>query len=164
MKVKSRILCWLLALSSFGPALNAQAAAGTAKIFLMTSTYGVMAGALAGLASLAFYSHPSEKTRNVAMGASAGLYAGILLGAYIVYWVPDSKKKKVDDKKNQAPSDNPLNLEGAPKGSFLPSGSRLLTQANLGPDEMSFGLSPTVLLTLGARPSPVPGLRASLSF
>ncbi len=58
---------------------------GTIKAFVLTATYGVIAGGLTGLASLAFYESASQHTRNIAIGASLGLYTGILLGAYIVY-------------------------------------------------------------------------------
>jgi hypothetical protein len=51
-----------------------------------------MAGSLVGLASLAFYSEPSKKARNIALGASIGLYAGILLGSYMVYVLPELQK------------------------------------------------------------------------
>ncbi len=90
------------------------------KVFLLTSTYGVMAGTLTGLASLAFYEDPSERLRNVAMGASIGLYAGIALGAYLTYAVPDPAKPSSGGGSGpSAPTappvnrDDPLNLEGA---------------------------------------------------
>src|SRR5665213_2784626 len=56
--------------------------------FVMSCTYGVMAGTLVGAASLAFTSQPSDNLNRVARGASIGLYAGILLGLYVVYIVP----------------------------------------------------------------------------
>ena len=58
------------------------------KAFITSSTYGVLAGALVGAATLAFTENPSDHLRNVAKGASLGLYAGILLGVYVVYLVP----------------------------------------------------------------------------
>lgn len=66
-------------------------ASAESKVFLLTATYGVVAGTLTGLGSLAFYKHPSEHSRNVAIGASIGLYVGILLGAYMTYGVSDGK-------------------------------------------------------------------------
>lgn len=54
----------------------------------MLTTYGVLAGTLVGVASLAFTSQPGDNLKNIAKGASLGLYAGILLGAYVVYVVP----------------------------------------------------------------------------
>lgn len=66
-----------------------ESASAKSRVFLLTATYGVVAGTLTGLGSLAFYKSPGDHTRNVAMGASLGLYMGILLGAYMVYMVPD---------------------------------------------------------------------------
>lgn len=56
--------------------------------FVMSCTYGVLAGTLVGTASLAFTSKPSDSLNRVARGASLGLYTGILLGLYVVYVVP----------------------------------------------------------------------------
>jgi len=58
------------------------------KEFIMSCTYGVLAGTLIGAATLAFVDKPSDNLNKVARGASLGLYAGILLGAYVVYVVP----------------------------------------------------------------------------
>jgi hypothetical protein len=60
----------------------------TTREFVMSCTYGVMAGTLVGAASLAFTSQPSDNLNRVARGASIGLYAGILLGLYVIYIVP----------------------------------------------------------------------------
>ena len=54
---------------------------------VITATYGMIAGSLVGLATLAFESNASDHYRNIAMGASLGLYSGILLGAYVAYFV-----------------------------------------------------------------------------
>lgn len=67
--------------------------------FLMSCTYGVLAGTLIGAASLAFVDRPSENLDHVARGASIGLYAGILLGLYVIYVVPSMEPD---------PYDNPL--------------------------------------------------------
>jgi hypothetical protein len=56
--------------------------------FIMSCTYGVLAGTLVGAASLAFTSRPGDNFNKVARGASIGLYTGILLGIYVVYIVP----------------------------------------------------------------------------
>ncbi len=56
--------------------------------FVMSCTYGVLAGTLVGAASLAFEEQPGDKLHNIARGASIGLYAGILLGVYVVYILP----------------------------------------------------------------------------
>lgn len=56
--------------------------------FVMSCTYGVLAGTLVGAATLAFTENPGDNLRNLARGASIGLYVGILLGLYVVYIVP----------------------------------------------------------------------------
>lgn len=53
------------------------------KVFLTTSAYGTVTGALVGLASLAFVEDPGSKTNSIARGASLGLYGGIALGLYL---------------------------------------------------------------------------------
>ncbi|MCB9026802.1 MAG: hypothetical protein H6625_10825 [Bdellovibrionaceae bacterium] len=58
------------------------------KEFVRSCTYGVLAGTLVGAATLAFTEQPGENINRVARGASLGLYAGILLGLYVVYIVP----------------------------------------------------------------------------
>ncbi|MCB0385592.1 MAG: hypothetical protein KDD43_09375, partial [Bdellovibrionales bacterium] len=59
--------------------------------------YGVLAGALVGTATLAFEDKPGDNLQNVARGASIGLYAGILLGLYVVYVVPGQiEQEKLD--------------------------------------------------------------------
>lgn len=57
--------------------------------FVMSCTYGVLAGTIVGAAMLAFTDQPGENLNKVARGASIGLYAGILLGFYVVYGVPE---------------------------------------------------------------------------
>jgi len=91
MNVRGRFLALVLVLVTvLFPVHSAQAqtekqTSGATRAFLLASTYGVLAGTLTGLASLAFYEDAGAHGRNVAMGASLGLYVGILLGAYIVY-------------------------------------------------------------------------------
>lgn len=66
--------------------------------FVMSCTYGVLAGTLVGTASLAFTSKPSDSLNRVARGASLGLYTGILLGLYVVYVVPGmTTEEEVED-------------------------------------------------------------------
>ncbi len=60
------------------------AAADPAKDFVMSCTYGVLAGTLVGTATLAFSDKPGDNLNRIARGASIGLYAGILLGLYVV--------------------------------------------------------------------------------
>jgi len=75
---------------------------------MLTATYGVIAGSLTGLASLAFYETPSNHSRNIAMGASLGLYVGILLGAYVVY-MPALKAAPADEE-SETLDEDPINL------------------------------------------------------
>lgn len=58
------------------------------KDFVVSCSYGVLAGTLVGAATLAFSDKPGDNLNKVARGASLGLYAGILLGAYVVYGGP----------------------------------------------------------------------------
>lgn len=69
------------------------------KDLIITSSYGAFAGAVIGLATLAFASHPGSKLKNVAIGASVGLYAGTLLGLYLSFAVglPKPVDKDMDD-------------------------------------------------------------------
>jgi hypothetical protein len=91
MSVFRKILCSVIILSflSYGQASKAD----SGHEFIMSVTYGTLAGTLLGVASLAFVSKPSDKLQNVARGASLGLYAGILLGLYVMYAVPDENEE-----------------------------------------------------------------------
>ena len=71
------------------PAHSQEQSSTAAREFVMSATYGVLAGTLVGAASLAFTDQPGENLQRVARGASLGLYLGIALGAYVVYGVPD---------------------------------------------------------------------------
>lgn len=66
-----------------------KAHANSSREFLMSVTYGTLAGTLLGTASLAFTDKPGDKLQRIARGASLGLYFGILLGLYVVYGVSD---------------------------------------------------------------------------
>lgn len=57
------------------------------KEFITSCTYGVIAGTIVGAATLAFADNPGDKLHRISRGASIGLYAGILLGAYVTYGV-----------------------------------------------------------------------------
>ena len=63
--------------SSFEASASSQA---KAKAMISMAAYGTAGGALLGFASMAFGTKPI----NIARGASLGLYAGILFGAYVV--------------------------------------------------------------------------------
>lgn len=60
--------------------------------FVMSCSYGAMAGTLVGAATLAFTDHPGDNLNKIARGASLGLYAGMLLGAYVVWGVSDDSQ------------------------------------------------------------------------
>lgn len=61
----------------------------------MTITaYGTAGGALMGAASMAF----GGTTRNIAQGASLGLYAGILFGAYVLVSHHNKRYGSYDDR------------------------------------------------------------------
>lgn len=73
------LLCLLLCQSSYG--LDRRL-----KLMFKTAAYGAGAGALIGGAVTAL---GVGDARNIFMGASSGMYAGILLAAYIVMTPPD---------------------------------------------------------------------------
>jgi hypothetical protein len=100
-----------LALMFSSPQLKAQEArpSGALQAFMLTTTYGVIAGSLTGLASLAFYENPGNHTRNIAMGASIGLYTGLLLGAYVVY-MPAIRESGSRDDDTFNDDQDPINL------------------------------------------------------
>lgn len=59
------------------------------KAFLKSCAWGTLAGAGAGVVSLAFTDKPSDSWNNVAKGASLGLYAGIAYGLYQINKEPE---------------------------------------------------------------------------
>jgi hypothetical protein len=95
---KALIVSILLTTSLLLPK-KSQAEAG--REFLLSCTYGVLAGALLGAASLAVEENPSEKVHRVARGASLGLYAGIILGTYVVYIVPSQNQSSEKEELEQ---------------------------------------------------------------
>ena len=64
------------------------ARADMVRDFVVSCSYGVLAGTMVGAATLAFSEKPGDNLNKVARGASLGLYAGILLGAYVVFGGP----------------------------------------------------------------------------
>ncbi|NJL25560.1 MAG: hypothetical protein HC902_10570 [Calothrix sp. SM1_5_4] len=82
-----RYLAVIFALNVLVSSLPARAD-NPGREFVMSCTYGVLAGTLVGAASLAFTDRPGDNMNRVARGASIGLYTGILLGVYVVYVVP----------------------------------------------------------------------------
>lgn len=91
MRRRSVIAILLVAvISVFGPYQpKAIAQASPPKEFITSVTYGVLAGTLMGIASLAFTSNPGDNLNKIARGASLGLYLGIALGFYVTYGVSD---------------------------------------------------------------------------
>lgn len=86
-KLARKFVLVLLTVSVLLP--GAPARANATREFVLSCTYGVIAGTMMGAATLAFSNKPSEHLYRVARGASLGLYAGILLGAYVTLIVPD---------------------------------------------------------------------------
>lgn len=80
--------------------------ASSEREFIMSCTYGVLAGTLVGAASLAFTSQPGQNLQNVARGASLGLYAGIALGFYTVYILPKQLEKEDENKLDEKTEDH----------------------------------------------------------
>lgn len=94
MKLSALIVAFAMLISWPRPSL---AADNASREFVMSCTYGVLAGTLVGAASLAFTSKPGESLQRVARGASLGLYAGILLGLYVVYVIPSMETVEDED-------------------------------------------------------------------
>lgn len=76
---------WVMAMVISFQLFSSVAKAAELRDFLMSCAYGTAAGALVGLATLAFSEDPSKNFSNVAKGASLGLYAGIGMGLYMIY-------------------------------------------------------------------------------
>jgi hypothetical protein len=91
-KLKNQFVLGLMVASLLAPAAHADT---EMKEFLMSCTYGVLAGTLVGAALLAFTDQPGENLSKVARGASIGLYTGIALGLYVVYGI-DEKEEDPD--------------------------------------------------------------------
>ena len=90
-----KILTKIIALSHIFVFAHSASANTSGREFVMSCTYGVLAGTLVGAASLAFEDQPGDNLNKVARGASLGLYAGILLGVYVVYVVPGSDQPEI---------------------------------------------------------------------
>ncbi len=77
------------------------ARADSTREFMMSAAYGALAGTLVGAATLAFSDSPGDNLNKVARGSSLGLYAGILLGLYVVYGGPTEDSDAADQLKRQ---------------------------------------------------------------
>jgi hypothetical protein len=84
--------------------------ASKGREFLLSCTYGTLAGTLVGAASLAFTSQPSEKLYRVARGASLGLYAGIILGTYVTQFYRDPALGPYPDEQPNDGTDLPQSM------------------------------------------------------
>lgn len=78
--MKKIILILCICFTLIIPTQSAHAIDPKAKAFMVVCAYGTVGGALLGFASLSFGSNP----RAIAQGASLGLYAGIIFGAYVL--------------------------------------------------------------------------------
>jgi len=79
--MKKSILALMIFVSLVIPTQHAKAEMNAkSKAFMVVTAYGTVSGALLGFASMAF----GNNSRAIAQGASLGLYAGIIFGAYIV--------------------------------------------------------------------------------
>lgn len=116
VQLRSLVISLVLGFSFVAPQ-KAQADAG--REFLLSCTYGVLAGALVGAASLAVEDNPGDKLHRVARGASLGLYTGILLGLYVVYVVPAQleaeEQKELDEEYEQSIDADDYGYENAIK-------------------------------------------------
>jgi hypothetical protein len=80
-QIKKLFISFLFVLST--PSIGR--AANPMNDFILSCSYGVLAGTLVGAASLAFTERPGDNLAMIARGASLGLYAGIILGTFVVY-------------------------------------------------------------------------------
>ncbi len=89
---------FLVVCSVFSALMSAPAHADTElREFMMSCHLRSFGRHFVGAASLAFTDKPGENLNRVARGASIGLYAGILLGLYVVYVVPSQMQRDQDE-------------------------------------------------------------------
>jgi len=86
-KLSQRFVFCLLMIALLVP--SSHALSPQVKVIAITSGYGAVAGTLVGLASMAF----GTKSKAIFVGASLGLYAGILTGAYLVMYPPENSRE-----------------------------------------------------------------------
>jgi hypothetical protein len=91
--------CFILVGSLVAMPFKAQA--DSTHEFMMSAAYGALAGTLVGAATLAFSDRPGDNLNKVARGTSLGLYAGILLGLYVIYGGPTEDSDAADQLKRQ---------------------------------------------------------------
>lgn len=113
----------IVTVASIGISPNAMAASNPEREFIMSCTYGVLAGTLVGAASLAFTEKPGDNLQRIARGASIGLYVGIGLGLYTVYILPKQLQKEEDQRlESETLGSNQIRL---PKVFIFPVGSEM---------------------------------------
>lgn len=78
--MKKLIISLAIIFTFVAPIQRAHAIEAKQKAFLVMAGYGTVGGALLGFASMAF----GTNSRAIAQGASLGLYAGIIFGAYVI--------------------------------------------------------------------------------
>ncbi len=78
---------------SYAPSAKAEIPV-RAKAFMTITAYGTAGGALVGAASMAF----GGTTRNIAQGASLGLYAGIIFATYVLVSHHNKRYGSYDDR------------------------------------------------------------------
>jgi hypothetical protein len=108
------VLCFVFA--------SSKARAEPTREFIMSATYGVLAGTLVGAATLAFTDHPGDNLKNIARGASYGLYAGILLGLYVAYGIPGADETGSPAAPDEYQGDSPEERSTNPEEPLGPQG------------------------------------------
>lgn len=91
MKLIRIVILFIFTLVSF----NSWSMDPKLKVVAESAGYGVVAGTLLGTATLAF----GGEGRNIAKGASLGLYAGLIFGAYVITSY-EMKKRGWGEEKN----------------------------------------------------------------
>jgi hypothetical protein len=98
-RVLSFTACFVLVGSLVAVPLKARA--DSTREFMMSAAYGALAGTLVGAATLAFSDRPGDNLNKIARGASLGLYAGILLGVYVIYGGPSEDSDAAEQLRRQ---------------------------------------------------------------
>ena len=97
------------------PSAPAKAMDSKAQVMLTAVGYGAVGGAALGVASLAF----GGKPRSIAQGASLGLYAGILFGAYVVLGHQNRGRGMIEDYERYGERDEYYPERGTGEGEYL---------------------------------------------
>lgn len=103
MRIVRILVLPVVMISVLSGGLQNKAQAEPMRDFIMSCSYGVLAGTLVGAATLAFSDKPGDNLNKVARGASFGLYAGMLLGLYVVYGIPNQEEAALRDQLGVVP-------------------------------------------------------------